>query len=138
MLLCHIEFPLREINKGTSYLILSTVAIYTQVLYTIVLHVSVLTFPMIAWYGNLNNRGKNHPCCIVKVAGEVIVVPQTMAIFNQQVLCKATSISDFTDHSLHFEFETLPSGCTSTVPRFKCSRSRHPFVPCAVVFISCP
>ena len=61
---------------------------------------SVLSFAMIACYGNLNIRDKNHLSHIVKVAGKVIGFPQPplMAIFDQQVLREARSILDGTNH----------------------------------------
>ena len=65
-----------------------------------VLPESVLTFAMIAWFGNLNIRDKNQLNHIVKVAGTVIGIPQSplMAIFDQQVFGKARSILDCTNH----------------------------------------
>jgi len=55
---------------------------------------SVFTFSIIAWYGNLNFRGKNHQNNIVKVAGKVIGIAQTplTAIFEQHVIHKSRSI----------------------------------------------
>ena len=58
---------------------------------------SVLMFAMIAWYGNLNIRDKNHLSHIVKVAGKVFSQSPLMVIFDQQVLRKAWSILDCTN-----------------------------------------
>ena len=85
-------------------------------------------------YGNLNIRDKNHLSHIVKVAGKVIGFPQSplMVIFDQQVLRKARSILDCTNHPLHSELVILSSGRRFRVPRFKSNRSKNSFVPCAI------
>lgn len=56
-------------------------------------------------------------------------IPTT--IFDQQVLRKAGSALDCTNQPLHFQFGSLPS-----VPRFKCSRSKNSFVPCAITLFN--
>ena len=91
---------------------------------------SVLVFAMIAWYGNLNIRDKNHLSHIVKVAG--FSQSPLMVIFDQQVLRKARSILDCTNHPLHSEFVILPSGRRFRVPLFKTNMGKNSFVLCAI------
>ena len=99
---------------------------------------SILTFALIAWFGNLNIRNKNNINSIVKAASKVMGVPQTQlaVIYDRQVLRKARAILANTGHPLHREFESLPSGRRFRVPRAKCNRSRNSFVSRAITLLN--
>ena len=72
----------------------------------------VLPFSVIAWYGTLSIMDKNHLNHIVKVAGQLLDVPQTSlaTMLDQKVLHKARSILDSQNLTLHDESVTFPSG----------------------------
>ncbi len=79
---------------------------------------SVLSFCIVAWYGNLSLSNKNMLGSLVKVAGKIIGVNQTgpTEIFQNSVVKKAQVILCTTDHPLHTEFHMLPSGRRFRVP----------------------
>ncbi len=79
---------------------------------------SVLSFCIVAWYGNLSLSNKNRLGSLVKVAGKIIGVNQTVPtkIYQNAVVKKAQVILYITDHSLHTEFRMLPSGHCFRVP----------------------
>ncbi len=72
---------------------------------------SVLSFCIVAWFGNLNLSNKNRLGSLVKVACKIISVNQIgpTEIFQNSVVKKAQVILCATDHPLHTEFHYI--GC---------------------------
>ncbi len=87
---------------------------------------SVLSFCIVAWYGNLSLSNKNRLGGLVKVAGKIIGVNQTgpIEIFQNSVVKKAQVILCTTDHPLHTEFHMLPSGRRFRVPVCRTKRTK--------------
>jgi len=73
---------------------------------------SLLTFCIVAWFGNLNLYNKNRLDRLVKTAGKISGSQQadTMSIYTRQVLRKANAILHCPNHALLNKFELLPSG----------------------------
>lgn len=79
---------------------------------------SVLSFWIVAWFGNLNLADKNRLDRLVRVASKVIGENQAQLsdLYDQQVIRKAHAIEDCIDHLLQREFGLLPSGRRYRVP----------------------
>ena len=92
---------------------------------------SILTFSMVCWYGNLNEKDKKRISKIVNICSKIIGDQQTSLseLFDKRVIRKANSIlnSKF-EHPLECEFDPLPSGRRFRVPILKTNRSKHFFI----------
>ena len=73
---------------------------------------SVLTFSFICWFGNVNEKDKNNLQRIVNISSKVTGVKQSTltALYEKQVVNKATRILADDTHMLHGEYILLPSG----------------------------
>ena len=91
---------------------------------------SVLTFCIVAWFGNLNLTNKNRLGSLVKTAGKISGCQQAgvMSIYNRQVLRKANAILTCPNHPLGNEFELSPSGRRFRAPRRRIKRVQVSFI----------
>ncbi len=99
---------------------------------------SILSFCIVAWYGNLSLSNKNRLGSLVKVAGKIIGVNQTVPteIYQNAVVKKAQVILCITDHSLHTEFRMLPSGHCFRVPACRTKIFKDSFVTVAIKLLN--
>ena len=98
---------------------------------------SILTFNLLCWFGNLSVQNKNKLYKIVNIARKIIgsdsVTPISF-IYEQQIVRKVNQIVSDSSHTLHYEFEFLPSGRRFRMPKTRTNRFRHSFVPAGVHF----
>ena len=99
---------------------------------------SVLTFCIVAWYGNLTLTNKNRLSSLVKVASKISgrTQAQLIDLYKRQMLKRASSLLEVTDHPLRPEFELLPSGRRFRVPTTKTNRYKQSFVPAAIQLLN--
>lgn len=95
---------------------------------------SLLTFSFICWFHNLSVRDKNSLNNIVKLSSKIIGVqaPSLNFLCNRQVVRKARSIADMSDHILNYEFSLMPSGRRYLAPVRKTNRYSNSFIPVAI------
>ena len=99
---------------------------------------SVLTFSIIAWFGNLSLANKNKLGRLVKVASKISGKNQVQLVdlYQRQVLRKASSLLESPDHPLRSEFELLPLGRRLRVPVIKTKSYQMSFVPAAIQLLN--
>lgn len=68
---------------------------------------SILSFNMIMWYGNLNNKWRNKLQKIVNMASKTLGKPQKQltSLYNEFIRNKAEKIINDPSHPLYSEFE---------------------------------
>ena len=97
---------------------------------------SILTFCIIAWYGNLTLTTKNRLGSLVRVASKISGASQAQLkdIYSKLVLRKADSILGGLgfDHPLRPQFELLPSGRRLRELDWNTKRFKVSFVPEAI------
>ena len=95
---------------------------------------SVLSFALAAWFGNLTLKNKNSLNQIVKWSSRLIgeQQPNVETLYTKQVQRLTSSILNDSSHSLHTEFQLLPSGRRFIIPRCKTKRHKNSFVPAAI------
>lgn len=95
---------------------------------------SVLTFPLLCWYGNLSVKSKSSLNRIVKLSSNILGVHQSSLsdLFTRQ----AKSILSEATHPLFNEFQSLPSGSRSSFRAVKTNRYRHSFSPTAISILN--
>lgn len=96
---------------------------------------SVLTFSLVAWFGNLALKNRNSLNLIVKWSSRLIGEPQSSleSLYNRQLDRITSSILRDRFHPLNREFQLLPSGHRFAVPKCRTKRYRSTFVPAAIV-----
>ena len=79
----------------------------------------ILTFNMAMWYGNLNIKGRSKLKRIVNLASKITGMRQKQlsCMYEEVLRKKAFKIANDPSHPLDREFELLPSGIRSKVPR---------------------
>ena len=92
---------------------------------------SVLTFSFICWFGNVSQKDKNSLQRIVNISSKVTVVTQSTltALYEKQVVNKATRILADDKHVLHADYILLPSSRRFRTVTCKTNRKRFSFVP---------
>ena len=92
---------------------------------------SVLIFSFICWFGNVSPKDKNNLQRVVNVTSKVTnVTPSTLtALYEKQVVNKATRILADDTHILHGEYILLPSSRRLRTITRKTNRKRLSFVP---------
>ena len=95
---------------------------------------SVISFPIVCWYGNLCTRDKNSLGRIVKTASKIAGVHFRGLdhFFSLQVLKKARAIRTDEAHPLYCEYELLPSGLRFRAPLARKNRYKNSFVPVSI------
>ena len=99
---------------------------------------SILTFCIVAWFGNLNLSNKNRLDCLVKTAGKISGSQQagTMSIYTRQVLREAKDILHCPNRPLLNKFELLPSGRRFRAPIRRTKRLQVSFIPTAIYLLN--
>ncbi len=99
---------------------------------------SVLTFNLVAWYGNLTVRNKNKLSGIVNTASKIVgcQLLNLADLYRSAVKRKALSICTDPSHPLHEQFQMLPLGRRYRVPLARKNRFKHSFVPSAVKILN--
>ena len=92
---------------------------------------SVLTFSFICWFGNVSQKDKNNLQRIVNISSKVTGVTQSTltALYEKQVVNKATRILADDTHVLHADYILLPSSRRFRTVTCKTNRKRFSFVP---------
>ena len=97
---------------------------------------SILTFCIIAWYGNLTVTTKNRLVSLVRVASKISGASQTQLkdLYDKLVLRRADSILGAlgSDHPLRSQFELLPLGRRFRAADLETKRFKVSFVPSAI------
>ena len=95
---------------------------------------SVLTFSFICWFGNVSQKDKNSLQRIVNISSKVTGVTQSTltALYEKQVVNKATRILADDKHVLHADYILLPSSRRFRTVTCKTNRKRFSFVPMSI------
>ena len=95
---------------------------------------SVLTFSFICWFGNASQKDKNNLQRIVNISSKVTGVTQSTltALYEKQVVNKATRILADDTHVLHADYILLPSSRRFRTVTCKTNRKRFSFVPMSI------
>ena len=95
---------------------------------------SVLTFSFICWFGNVSQKDKNNLQRIVNISSKVTGVTQSTltALYEKQVVNKATRILADDTHVLHADYILLPSSRRFRSVTCKTNRKRFSFVPMSI------
>ena len=95
---------------------------------------SVLTFSFICWFGNVSQKDKNNLQRIVNISSKVTGVTQSTltALYEKQVVNKATRILADGKHVLHADYILLPSYRRFRTVTCKTNRKRLSFVPMSI------
>ena len=99
---------------------------------------SILSFSLMAWFGNLTLKSRNSLSQIVKWSSRLIGEPQLNleTLYLRQLKRLSSSILDHDSHPLHSEFKLLPSGRRLLVPRSRTKRYKNSFIPAAIAQIN--
>ena len=95
---------------------------------------SVLTFSFICWFGNVSQKDKNSLQRIVNISSKVTGVTQSTltALYEKQVVNKATRILADDKHVLYADYILLPSSRRFRTVTCKTNRKRFSFVPMSI------
>lgn len=98
----------------------------------------VLSFSMVAWYGNVSLRDKNSLQQVVKWVGRLVGQPQLCLseLYAEQLQRKVSSILQDCTHPLYGEFLLHRSGRRYVVPKGRTKRYRDSFVPAAIALLN--
>ena len=97
---------------------------------------SILTFNVIAWFGNLTVKDKAKLTRVVKLAGKIVGHEQRSLSGLYELFCKRKEGKIIRDptHPLHDAFQMLPSAWLA--PLAKCSLYRRSFIPTAISILN--
>ena len=95
---------------------------------------SILSFNIVTWYGNLDQKDKNKLNRIVNLASKLTGKKQEALyeIYNDFVLRKSKKIISDSAHPLFSDFQMMPSGRRFRVPAWKRQIFKRSFVPTAI------
>ena len=95
---------------------------------------SILTFNVIAWFGNLTVKDKAKLTRVVKLAGKIVGHEQRSISGLYELFCrrKGGKIVRDPTHPLHDAFKMLPSGRRLRTPVAKRNLYKRSFIPTAI------
>ena len=95
---------------------------------------SILSFNLVTWYGNLDQKDKNKLNRVVNLANKVIGKLQTPLpeIYDDFVIKKTKSILNEPSHSLFKKFELMPSGRRYRTASWNRVIFKRSFIPTAI------
>ena len=99
---------------------------------------SIITFSMIAWYGNCGVKEKSKIQSIIKVARKIVNNDLTTIehLYLQAVERKAVKIINNPKHPLNDNFKILPSGRRYAQIKCRTNRFKSTFIPSAIKVIN--
>ena len=99
---------------------------------------SILTFNVIAWFGNLTVKDKAKLTSFFKLAGKIVGHEQRSLSGLYELFCKRKAGKIIRDptHPLHDAFKMLPSGRRWLAPLAKRSLYRRSFIPTAISILN--
>lgn len=137
----HVDTICRKANQRL-YLLrkLRSFGVQKQILQTVYksLVESILSFSMIAWYGNLLAKDKTRLLRIVGQANKIIGIRQNQPslIYQTVVKKKANKIIKDPSHPLYSFFQLLPSGRRFRAPLARKQAFKKSFIPTAVSLLN--
>jgi hypothetical protein len=99
---------------------------------------SILTFNIIAWFGNLSVKDRTRLTRVVKLAGKIVGCQQRQLSDIHQLFVKrkAKKICSDPHHPLHGSFELLPSKRRLRAPLARRNLFKRSFVPSAISILN--
>ena len=99
---------------------------------------SILSFSIIAWYGNSTEKERAQLNRVVRTASKIIgaELPPLDQLYQERTIKKAHSIIADDSHPAHHLFELMPSGRRFRATRCRTERFKNSFYPSAVRILS--
>ena len=99
---------------------------------------SVLSFHLVSWYGNLSVKNKTRLARVVNHAGKIVGIKQLQLcyLYQQALRRKSVQIPHDSTHPLNSAFETLPSGRRLRMSLARKHFYKRSFVPSAISILN--